>query len=741
MKTKGLKVIASVIVFVLMFTYISIVQKAVAISTNELNEVLQNEITTNSNSVSDNSISGKPIVGDSQTPTTQTSTQNGTKTGNENVDFDVYFERTGNNRLGALKTIGEENFLYVKVMVGAGYLKSSSLTFDNPNFKIVRVEGSDYVAYTRDNSIVFTQIPTNTEFEIKVFIESLTGEKVPADSMFKRDMVDTFSCVYVNNNGQERTVTGTSTVSLTWNTERTAEFDLSLENALSYTNNSRNYILLQLLATAKLTNNVMPLSKEKIEITLPTINSTTAEYAKVTARTTKSVNGEENGESFSSSNYTFADNKVTIEVNNTPDTNGKISWKKNAQDEYLVTLIYDATNINFEELTSVVIPASKATLTAANNMNADKEQEGTRTLYLGSVTPKNVIEYDIKSNTNKISKGQIYANYNSTTKLETEYDEIISANITYADMVQKISIGESVDNFVSDAANGPTTYNNVNYAYFKKVSISKNIFDRILGENGNIVIYNDTGIVQIGQINKDTSLNISNEYEVDISNYNVNEIRIETTAPVAEGNLLINIKKAIKGDVGYTAAQMQEFTGLQINAACNTTYNYGANGEAIIKMTTIPFAEPTTVAELTIDKPEFSTVVENKNVRFTTVLRTDSTDYKLFKDPTLNITFPSYIENVTLKNVDVRFETDGTRLNVLSRDVVTNPNGTKSIVVELEGTQTEYTLGAISRGVNVIVTADVSVNKQTASKEDSVVLTYTNNYIGEETKTTAAGIS
>ena len=44
MKTRGVKVIAAILVFVLMFTYFNIVQKAVAIATNE---VLENVALTN----------------------------------------------------------------------------------------------------------------------------------------------------------------------------------------------------------------------------------------------------------------------------------------------------------------------------------------------------------------------------------------------------------------------------------------------------------------------------------------------------------------------------------------------------------------------------------------------------------------------------------------------------------------------------------------------------------------------
>lgn len=741
MKTKGMKIIASVIVFVLMFTYISIMQKAVAVVTNEVNlNEIANEVNAN-NAVSDgNEITNTDTSSSSAISNffeALTGSQNGTRTGNENVDFDVYFEKTGNHMYGSEKMIGESNYFYVKVRVGEGYLRSSSITFDNPNFKIIGAESSNYVLETYSNRVVFNQIPTGTELEVKVFIDSPVGEKVAADSMYKRNNVASFNCAYVDKNGQQRSLTGNSTLALMWNvpeTELTSEFNISLDNTLSYTEGGSKYVVLQFLVQSKLKNNILPLSNEKIEISLPVINSIDPLYASVIARTTKQINGED-GEGFTASNYTFdqSTHKVTIDVNNTPDSNGMISWVKDAGDEYLVTVVYDGTNLNSSSPLTFYCQAS-LTLTLANEAHVRGSKEITTST--GNVTPKNIVNYDIKSNTAKISKGQIYANYGSTNKLETEYEEAITANVTYAEMVDKITINQSIDNFVEG---GVTSYQGTNYAYFKKLSISKSIFDRILGENGTVTLYN--GTLQVGQITKNTAVNSLNEYEVDLSSYNINELRIETTNPLVEGKLLFNIKKAIKGDVGYNINQMKEFTGLEVNIACNTDYNYVSDGNAEIKTCTIPFVEPETKAELVIDRTELSTVTENKNVKLTAILRTDSIDYSLYKNPIININLPSCIENVTLKNVDVRFDTEGTRLNVVSNNVVANTDGTKSIIIELEGTQTEYSLGAISKGINVILTTDIIVNKFTANKQENFTMTCTNNYIGEETATSIIPIN
>ena len=72
--------------------------------------------------------------------------------------------------------------------------------------------------------------------------------------------------------------------------------------------------------------------------------------------------------------------------------------------------------------------------------------------------------------------------------------------------------------------------------------------------------------------------------------------------------------------------------------------------------------------------------------------------------------------------------------------MIDNQDGTKTIEVTLSGTQTEYTLGAVSKGVNVVVTADMLLNKLTPTRTDNVTLTYTNNNVEAEELTTTTNI-
>src|SRR5699024_8715990 len=96
-------------------------------------------------------------------------------------------------------------------------------------------------------------------------------------------------------------------------------------------------------------------------------------------------------------------------------------------------------------------------------------------------------------------------------------------------IVDSVVFTQNVDRFKTEekegeqAAEGATTIGDKNYTYNKEVKISKTIFDKILGEDGKIEVF-DNANNKLGEINKDTELNSSNEYAIDISEFNKNQI-------------------------------------------------------------------------------------------------------------------------------------------------------------------------------------------------------------------------
>lgn len=128
------------------------------------------------------------------------------------------------------------------------------------------------------------------------------------------------------------------------------------------------------------------------------------------------------------------------------------------------------------------------------------------------------------------------------------------------------------------------------------------------------------------------------------------------------------------------------------------------------------------IAELQLNRTELTTVVKNENVEIRAILDTSNKDYALYKNPTLKIVLPSYIESVNLKNYDILM---GNGLSIKSANVQ-EENGSKVIKAVLEGTQTEHTIDAAYRGTIIIFNTDLTVNKLTPDNKSKVVMKYTN---------------
>lgn len=646
------------------------------------------------------------------------------QTNNANVEFDVYFTNGDKKEHSAIKNIGEENYINTLVNVKtAGYLKNAVITADNANFKILETSENKQIAKIENNKIYLNQIKSGNTVEIAILIKMEKKEEIAIEEFSKENTLK-LTATYVDGSGKEKQIEKEITVKLSWTEEKQAELSMQVSKFVPYDINSNKGVLLQTLVKSYLKDNVLPVKENKIEIEVPTINNIKPQEIKVLANTTKATNGDETGKNFNNTNYTYDEltNKLTIIVENEVTEQGKVSWKKDAQDEFIINYIYKE-----EALNSIEEVGAKIKINANSELKVyEASQTKVSKTFEGEVTLKdqvgNLVDFEITTNVESLSKGQIYANYQTTNKIETEYKQIISANIGNAELTDKIVLEQNVDNFVTEENTKATA----NETYYKTIVVDKNEFDKILSEDGKISFY--LGTTEIAKINKETQANKQGKIELNLSELNINSLKIETSKPQAEGKLNFEIVKAIKGDVSYSKIEMKSFNALELNLsgkAQNGETNFAE--QSLTKK--IAFTEPSSQAELSIDKTNLSTIVTNENVKITAILKTDTLDCNLYQDPTLAITLPSYIENINIKNVEVLFDTEGSKLTLNGYQPIANADGTKTILVTLKGTQTEYTLGAISKGLNVVITSDITVNKLTPNKQEQIKMVYTNNNV------------
>lgn len=648
------------------------------------------------------------------------------KTKNQNVEMDTYFlEKEDKKTYEATKNIGEENKIIAQITVkNSGYLKNAKIKFEEANFNILETINSEFISHvnTQNNEIILNQIDAGESVRIEIPIEFKNSESYNPNQ-FSTVNKSKISGIYVDNKANQNEIEKELLLSLNWNTTSEAYVQANVSKFVPFNINEQKGLIVQTIITSGVKENSAPIKNTQLKIEIPNINNIPPKDIKVNANSMVATRGEENGVSFNENNYEIKDGIITINTQNIKDENENISWKKQGQDEYIITYIYpeealngNQTSLNLKVNSNITLYNANETILKANNENTIEIQEK-----IG-----NVVDFEVEMDEN-LSKGQIYANYISTEKQEIIYNEKITANVGLASLIDQIVIEQKADTFMSEKVQGSTTYANQNYAYYKNINISKENLMKILGEEGYIKIY--SGSTEMLAMDTNMQANENGMLELNINELDINNIKIQTSKPQTEGKLEINLQKAIKTDIGYSKKQISNFE--KINAQLKMVASL--NGEILVEQNAeanTNLVEPQTKIELTSNMKDLSTIVKNENIEIRAILDTTSNYNKLYTNPKIILEFPSYVEQIDIKNIELLYEDE---LIKEKEELKVAPDGTKILEISLKGTQTKYSKDTITGGTNILITADITTNNLTPSKEDVITMTVINE--NEQTKT------
>lgn len=658
-----------------------------------------------------------------------------TSTNNKNVEFDVYYDDDRHSR--SIDIDSTDTKLNISLNVKeAGYLKDISVDFADANFLIADDnENADAIKNfdSANKRIEFNQINSGNNVVKSINISADKQDQVD-ENMLSKDNSITFNGIYVNENGEEEKVSKTIVIHTGWKTDAgKAVVSYETIKYIPFVSNKGNKLIIQGKINSGLETNILPIKSTQIGLTAPQIENEYPESVTVIANNTSATNGDETGLYFTQDNWTYDNQtgKIEINVNNNPN-NGKISWKKNVLDEYIVTYIYSEDV--YEEIKNTSVKLDFEVTVEISLYN-----DGTGT----TVISNGVGEYSYKQKklgeliditthaTDSINKGYMYNNKETAeeNKRETDYMVSYTANVSYADIIDKISIEQQIDTFTTETSENLTTISGTNYTYNKQLRVLESEFKKVLGENGSISILN--GETVLATITKDTPVT-DGYYIVDLTNYNVNNIRIETSKPEKEGSLSIDIFKSIAKDIDYSKNQINNFTNIK-TSVIGRAYNEDIaiseiSGESLIKL-----EEPTQKASITSNKESLSTIIENTDVEIKATLENDSIDDAMYENPTVRINLPSNIEKINIKEAKLYFDDE---LQIVESNLVDNEDGTKSIVTTLSGKQTKYN-NVAAKGATLSFIADITLNKLTPTTQTQIGLVVDN---GDEaqTQTTAS---
>lgn len=665
-----------------------------------------------------------------------------TSTNNENVDFNVYYDDNTHSKSININDVDTKLNINLNVK-NAGYLKDITVDFSNSNFAITAEKDDDNIIQNVDEkkkTISFNQINAGSNITKAIKISAEKNESVNAD-MFSKDNNIKLTATYVNSNGKEVAISKTLVIHTGWNAkEDKATLNYETTKYIPYAVNGTNKIIVQGNITSYLKDGVLPIKNTSIEVTAPQINNEYPEKVSVIANTNAATNGDISGNLFTENNWNYDNTtgKIIINVNNEAK-NGKISWKKDSKDVYIVTYVYseNAYNAVKDSIVRITYSAnSKISLyndgTGVTNLTAKTSGYDDQDKAIGDI-----IDFSTYM-TRNLNKGYMYNNKVASTadKKETIYNVLYTANVSYAPAVDKIVIEQGVDGFYdSNETESSTTVGNKNYAYNKTVLVSVEEFNKILGQDGTIKIFKDNEQVntitratamlssdEVNVINKDT-LSGSGYYVLYISDLNTNKIKIETSKPVSEGNITFYIEKAFAKNIDYSKNQIKNFKTLRSSATIKAFNEDTAISEKTVEPTYVcELEEPTLKANISSNKESLSTILENKDVEIKATLETDSIEDMLYTNPTVTIKLPSNIETINVKDEKLYFDDE---LEIKEAKLVNNSDGTKSIITTLNGTQTKYN-NVAAKGATLSIVADITLNKLTPTTDTEIELTIKN---------------
>ena len=391
-------------------------------------------------------------------------------------------------------------------------------------------------------------------------------------------------------------------------------------------------------------------------------------------------------------------------------------YNGSAYDEYLITYTYSDVTAPQEPV--VISSNIEAKMTTFSGVESEE--------FINIVTNNNNYEYSldgktgdivslyIETETGDVSKAYAYANYNNSERYEVDLKSNTLVNISYKEIINGLNV-EDIENVYIDKEGNRIPNNDL---FYKQISIAKENFTNILGEEGTIRILGENGN-EIFTINNETEVN-ENGFIVVTFQDRYSRLNYEISKPIDEGNLIINNVKQMR-NATIDKATLANVDSISTKVAIRADYSYVENrveigtAESIVKLN-----DTTSKVNLVLDRESLSTLATNSDVEMRIELNNAVDTSDMFGHSIYEVTLPESIESVEVTNASILY---GEGLDIVS--AVFDPN-TKTIRIEIDGKQEGINSGVLTNGTNIVINANLKVNLFTPAKSENITLKYSN---------------
>lgn len=640
------------------------------------------------------------------------------ETNSENVKFDAYLMTGADNEKIREQTadINSQNaILHLEVSVqGAGYLDNAKIEFGNTNF--------DNKEITKTNieklSIGTIETGKNVVLEIPLIANKDVNYNLGLLSMLSEIKL---LGEYIATNGKVTSINTSKYVKVNWTTDSIKTEDVQLSKSVitnkivnvNIDGTNANKRIVQVLVNSKIKDNKVPVKTSIIEITNP-ITGLAPDKVEVSAYTTKATNGKVNVD-FNEDlwEYKSDEGKTYITISNNANDKNIIAWEKDCTDTYVVTYVYD------EDATADTVGCNiKATMELYGRETVGATVENTNTLPLEALEETSNIAILSTNMSEKIYKGELYTSGETTFKVSN------SLYIPYSDIVKTITIidsGIAGGSKVLDKEGNLINETNGVEIYYKSIKVNRAQAIKLLGSTGKLEIYDlyQDGNPKIGEIvlSERTEEYVEFSFESLDLDRKIQHLIIIPSELKSEGKIDVIAEKTIKVSNKEKIFDMATLEVTQNMSALSVETEIGQNGEdnkilaTNANKKTAKLLEPVTTFDVSLNKESISTQVENE-LKITAELKSNSSNHKLFDKPTIKIELPKELGETTVENIEAALHggklTLKTQLDSNKNLIVTKEDGTRELVIELDGTQTEYNTAVqnVTIGVDLKIKAN-----------------------------------
>ena len=617
-----------------------------------------------------------------------------TSTNHKNIEFDAYFKDSNGKKTTTLERTADmqEVSMYLAINVNTEGFFVGQVALQNSNFNIVGSE-SEFVSKISENTIYLNQLDVGTTAEIEVKVKLVDNEVMNIDMLDCQSEV-TLTGVYRDNTEKDIDIEATRTVGMRL---LEANSNANVKNQIEVITNKIMKIsgedkrVVQLSLHMGLNDNNYPIKEIDTKIDAPEIDGISPEVL-----TDAHLN------TMSAFDYKYEDGYVEMTLTNEKTQNNQILWRKQGEENVILTYIYDAdVELENKEITA------EETVTLQNN-KVLTSKDGTITL--SNEEMDSVIEVTANNVEESIYKGKLYSG------IDKQYISKTKLDVNLSNIEEYISIREEASRYI--LTDGEIDSN----VYYNKTTISKKDFDTIFGKDGKIEIYNENNEL-IANVTRDTSVDTNGNIVIDYTGKEPKGIEIRTSSPVTEGSLTFTHTKTISASdintvkatnsiatrvvYGYNNYSEEELT------IKGKSYTTGIEDETEM---TMALNETTTEARLEINRNTLSTIVAN-DIEMKLILKTDEESKDLYRNPTFTIELPEQVESVQINSINVLYEEELTIANY-------TVDG-RYITIQMQGEQAAYKSQSVE-GANIIINATINVNRTSIAKPESINVTYTN---------------